>query len=127
MLYFPAMGIQIGVPGSHVDCGPTDEKVTDGGTCPPQGVQGSWGLTPANSCQARTSFSFSRAAGKSGSFSMKFLFENVEKSLKLKEKSTVFVKQHVHGQVSPVSSQFGTLDSGCSNSKLCSLNVKGSR
>ena len=120
MLYFPAMGIQIGVPGSHVDCGPTDEKVTDGGTCPPQGVRGSWGLTPANSCQARTSFSFSRAAGKSGSFSMKFLFENVEKSLKLKEKSTVFVKQHVP-------SQCGTLDSGCSNSKLCSLNVKGSR
>lgn len=58
---------------------------------------------------------------------MKFLFENIDKLLKLKEKSTVFVKQHVRGQVSPVSSQFGTLDSGCSNSKLCSLNAKGSR
>lgn len=57
---------------------------------------------------------------------MKFLFENIDKLLKLKEKSTVFVKEHVRGQVSPVCSQFGTLDSGCSNSKLCSLNAKGS-
>lgn len=79
MLYFPAMGIQIGVPGSHVDCGPTDEKVTGGGTCPPQGVRGSWGLTLANPARQEHP-SFSRAAGKSGSFTMKLLFENVDKS-----------------------------------------------
>ena len=55
---FLPLGIQITIPGSHVDYGPTDEKVTNGGTCPPQGVWESWGLTPANSCQASTSSSF---------------------------------------------------------------------
>lgn len=57
---------------------------------------------------------------------MKLLFLNVDKSLKVRrKKETVLVKQNVPmGQVSPISCHFGTIDSGCWNGKLCSLNTK---
>ena len=89
----------------------------------PEGAAGAW-LLPIPARQEHLS-PFSREAGKSGFFYMKFLFLNVDKSLKVRKKKKLLVKQNVPmGQVSPISCQFGTIDSGCWNGKLCSLNTK---